>query len=60
MNDGDWDKAIECLVAEVTDTDYAVVLRHGAGGSWVDLELELWEALARTVRKWDRLSHEDE
>ena len=56
MNDGDWDKAIECLVAEVTDTAYAVALRHGAGGSWVDLELELWEALARTVRKWDRLS----
>jgi hypothetical protein len=60
MNDGDRDKAIESLVAEVTVTAYAVVLRHGAGGSWVDLELELWEALARTVQKWDGFSHEDE
>ncbi|HJZ54230.1 MAG TPA: hypothetical protein VKE74_04700 [Gemmataceae bacterium] len=60
MNDNEraareWDRALERLAAEVTDTAYAVALRHGAGGSWVDLELGLWEALARTVWRWGRL-----
>jgi hypothetical protein len=51
----EWDRALERLAAEVATTAYAVALRHGAGGSWLDLELGLWEALARTVREWDRL-----
>jgi hypothetical protein len=46
------DGALEGLAAEVTITAYAVALRHGAEGSWVDLELGLWAALARTVREW--------
>jgi hypothetical protein len=50
----EWDGALDRLAAEVTATAYAVALRHGAGGSWVDLELGLWEALARTVREWGR------
>jgi hypothetical protein len=50
----EWERALECLAADVTSTAYAVALRHGAGGSWVDLELGLWKALARTVREWGR------
>ena len=57
MNDNEraareWDRALERLAADVTDTAYAIALRHGAGGSWVDLELGLWKALAQTVREW--------
>ena len=48
----EWDRALERLAAEVATTAYAVALRHGAGGSWLDLELGLWKALARTVREW--------
>jgi hypothetical protein len=33
------DRAPERLTADLTDTAYAVALRHGAGGSWIDLEL---------------------
>jgi hypothetical protein len=43
--------ALENFVAELTDAAYSVALRHGAGQSWVELELGLWEALAETVRK---------
>jgi hypothetical protein len=50
MNDNEraareWDRALEHLAADVTNTAYAIALRHGAGASWVDLELGLWEAL---------------
>ena len=42
--------ALETFVAELTDAAYAVALRHGAGKRWVELELDLWKALTRTVR----------
>ena len=45
------DSRLDAFVAELTDAAYAVALRHGAGRSWVELELGLWEALAETVRK---------
>jgi hypothetical protein len=51
----EWEHALECLVAEVAAAAYDVALRHGAEGSWLDLELRLWEALARTVREWGHL-----
>jgi hypothetical protein len=59
MNDSEkgvpeWDRALERLAAEAAAAAYSVALRHGAGGSWLDLELGLWKALARTVREWDR------
>jgi hypothetical protein len=50
----EWERALERLAADVTSTAYAIALRHGAGGSWVDLELGLWKALARTVQEWGR------
>jgi hypothetical protein len=48
----EWDQALEHLAADATHTAYAIALRHGAGGLWVDLQLGLWEALGRTVREW--------
>jgi hypothetical protein len=54
-NDGaarEWNQALQRLAADVTHTADAIALQHGACRSWVDLELELWKALARTVGEW--------
>jgi hypothetical protein len=48
----EWNRALERLAADATDTAYAIALRHGTCRSWVDLELALWKALARTVGEW--------
>ena len=50
--DREQDRALERLAADLTDTAYTVALRHAAAGSWIDLELGLWKALAGTVREW--------
>ena len=42
------------FAAELTLVAYRVALRHGAGSTWVDLELDLWRALTETVKKWER------
>jgi hypothetical protein len=59
MNDNrviviDADHALEDFAAELTEAAYPVVLRHGLGEKWLDLELDLWRVLTETVRKWDR------
>jgi hypothetical protein len=48
------DHELEGLAAELTSAAYAVALRHGVDYKWLDLELELWEALKETVKKWSR------
>jgi hypothetical protein len=45
----------EAFVAELTSAAYHVALRHGAG-TWLDLQLRLWRALADTVEQWTRKS----
>jgi hypothetical protein len=42
---------LENFAAELTRAAYAVALRHGLEDKWLDLELELWEALKDTVKK---------
>jgi hypothetical protein len=49
----DRDARLDRLAAELTNAVYPVALRHRRG-NWVDLELDLWHALAETVRKWER------
>jgi hypothetical protein len=36
------------LAADLADAAYKVVLRHGVGGSWIDMQLDVWRALAAT------------
>src|SRR5947207_11401504 len=48
----DQNTVAESLAAELTSAAYPVLLRGGLGGSWVELELGLWKALAKTVGKW--------
>ena len=43
------DTALDDLVAELTAAVYPVAVRHGAIGTWIDLELDLWRALADAV-----------
>ena len=45
------DTLLENFAAELTSAAYAVALRHGVEDKWLDLELELWEALKETVKK---------
>ena len=46
------DTLLEDFAAEITIAAYAVALRHGVEDKWLDVELELWEALKETVKKW--------
>jgi hypothetical protein len=48
------DPTLEVLAAELTAAAYPVALRHGAGDKWLDLELDLWRALTKTVMQWGR------
>ena len=45
---------LEAFAAEITGAAYPIALRHAIGGSWLDLELGLWKALADTVEHWAR------
>jgi hypothetical protein len=56
MNDNarpaaDRDALLDYFVAELTRAAYHVALRHGAAGPWLDLQLDLWRALASTVNQ---------
>jgi hypothetical protein len=48
----DRDAQLETLAAELTIAAYRVVLRTGAQGTWLDLQLDLWRALSDTVKTW--------
>jgi hypothetical protein len=43
------DDSAERLLAELTVTAHSVALRHGRNGSFVDLQMALWEALRGVV-----------
>ena len=50
------DALLDNFVAALTRAAYDVALRHAAAGTWIDLELDLWRALADTVKQWGRKS----
>jgi hypothetical protein len=43
------------FAAKLTDAAYAVALRHGVSGSWIDLQLELWRALTEAIERAEPL-----
>ena len=45
---------LEEFAAELTSAVYPMVLRRQPKESWVNLELGLWNALAESLKKWDR------
>ncbi len=50
----DRDALLETFAADLTLAAYRIALRHGTGGAWLDLELELWRVLTEIVKKWER------
>jgi hypothetical protein len=50
----DRDALIETFAADLTVAAYRVALRARTQGTWLDLELDLWRALADTVKTWER------
>ena len=46
------DAILEAFAAELTAAAYLVALRHRAAETWFDLQLELWQVLAETIKKW--------
>jgi hypothetical protein len=46
------DALLEALAGELTLAAYRVALRARTQGTWLDLELDLWRALADTVKRW--------
>jgi hypothetical protein len=51
---GDPRRASEAFAAELTEAAYSVAMQHGAGGKWLDLALDLWQAMTETVQKWEQ------
>ena len=43
--------SLASFTAKLTDAAYAVALRHGIRGSWIDLQLDLWRVLTEAVEK---------
>ena len=52
----DRDTLPEGFAAELTLAAYRVALETRTRGTWLDLELDLWRALADTVKTWGRES----
>ena len=50
----DRDALLENFAAELTLAAYRVALRTSTQGSWLDLQLDLWKALADTVKTWGK------
>ena len=48
--------ALTAFAADLTDAAYSVALRHGIGGSWIDLQLDVWRVLAASVAETQRAS----
>ena len=46
----DRDLQLDNLAAELSAAAYEVALRHGMAGTWLDLELDLWRAMADTLQ----------
>jgi hypothetical protein len=48
------DTLLETFAAELALAAYRVALRTRAEGTWLDLEIDLWRALADATRTWER------
>jgi hypothetical protein len=46
------DALLEALAAELTLAAYQVALRTRTEGTWLELQLDLWRAMADTVETW--------
>jgi hypothetical protein len=49
--------SLDDFVADLTEAAYPIALRHTGSERWLDLELDLWRAMAQTVKKWQQHDH---
>jgi hypothetical protein len=42
---------LDNTTAQLTEAAYRVALKRGGGGSWIELKLDLWNALIDAVHK---------
>ena len=47
------DVRLETFTAELARAAYCVALRASTPGAWLDLELDLWKAMADKVKNWE-------
>ncbi len=40
------------FAAELTEAAYPVALQRKPGKRWLELQLDLWHAMERTIREW--------
>jgi carbon storage regulator len=52
------DPFLENLASDLTDVAYRVALRHGVADQWLELQLDLWEALTELIEKRSCLDQE--
>ena len=45
------DPLVESLASDLADVAYQVALRHGLGGDWLELQLDLWNSLTAALEK---------
>jgi hypothetical protein len=50
----DRDADLETFAAELALAAHRVALQTGTQGTWLDLELDLWRALADAVKAWGK------
>jgi hypothetical protein len=48
------DALLETFSVELTVAAYRVALQTRTRGTWLELELDLWRALADKVKTWER------
>ena len=49
--------SLDDFVADLTEAVYPIALRYKGDERWLDLELDLWQAMAQTVKKWENRDH---
>ena len=42
---------VESLASDLTEIAYRIALKHGKGDDWLELQLDLWEALKEAIGK---------
>ena len=47
---------LTAFAADLTDAAYSVALRHGSNDSWIELQLDVWRAIAASVAEVQRSS----
>jgi hypothetical protein len=51
------DPEMDDFVAELIAAAVPVTLRYGVGQRWLDMELDLYQAMSRVAKQWEGRGH---